>query len=232
MLNYKEFYNIGSVSNVNANVLAPVLILYFDNSLWTGSYNTKGAQFLLQYEFAVNVSPNFWSYQKLGVDFRHYIPMFLNSSFANRFVFASIWGRDAYHQPFYLVGTDAIRGYVYNTVSDIFTGVNMALIKFEYRFPFIDALRFGWPLPVVIRGLAGVFFWDFGATWDNAAKTRFAYVANDTLYFDSIKSGLGIGLRLNLYYFKLMYDYATPFTGNDVLTFDKWRSYFSIGYDF
>lgn len=227
VLNYREFFEAGSPDNVEAGVMSPAIILSFDNAVYNGTFYTRGMRFWSIYEYAVPAGKNFWEYQKFIFDHRWYIPVGRRTALAERAVFASIWGPDAENNPFYIGGMDSVRGYNY----DVFSSYNMALLKFEYRFPFVDLIRLSWPVPFLIKNMTGLFFWDFGAVWDRSDNTQFAYVKGDTVYFDALKSGAGIGLRLQFLYFKIILDYAAPFNGHRLVP-KEWRTYFSIGYDF
>ena len=225
---FNEKHTINLEDNLIGNMLTPSIRLYYNNSLWTGNFYTRGLNFSMSYEYAVPIASSYWTYSRFITEIKHYIPVSRRTSFANQFIFASIFGNDSKKIPFYIGGLNSIRGYNLN----VFENVNMAMLKLEYRFPVVDVVKMAIPFPIFIQNLTGALFWDFGSVWDNADKTRFAYVTDKTLHFDNLKSGLGVGLRLNLYYFKLMFDFATPFYGNDIAPLDKWKSYFYLGYDF
>ena len=227
--NYGANDNLAVTNNVTSDNIISSIGFEYNNLLYNGNYFLKGAYLGLMYDFAAPMGPTYWEYHRITVEARYYIPLSLNSSFGVRAEMGSILGRDAWQQPFYIGGLDPIRGYNY----DVFSDPNMGTIKFEYRFPFVDMLRLAWPIPLIIHNLSGVLFWDFGAVWDNPDKTSFAHVSNDIMYFDAIKSGLGMGIRMNFFnYFKIIFDYASTYDGHSILPIDKWRGYLSIGYDF
>lgn len=214
---------------VRADVVGPSVGLEFDNSFWNGTYRTRGRRGGVVYEYAVPGWPGTWGYHRLQAELRQYVTLGRRVTMAFQGVAGGVWGPDAARVPFVLGGINSVRGYPY----EVFRGENMALLRSEYRFPFIDLLRMAWPLPVDVREISGVLFWDFGAVWDRADRTRFVYVTEDRrVVFDNLKSGLGFGLRMNLFYFRLIFDYATPFDGQDILPLSRWRGHVRLGYEF
>lgn len=85
-----------------------------------------------------------------------------------------------------------LRGFRYND----FEGTRMGVANVEFRFPFIDRLSFGWPIPLSITNVTGVLFTDVGGAWDN----------QETM--EERGWGFGWGWRLNLGIFVLRYTRA------------------------
>ena len=54
-----------------------------------------------------------------------------------------------------------MRGYDFDEI----TGNRVGLLNLEIRIPFIDELRFGWPIPWGLGGIRGVLFLDFAGVW-------------------------------------------------------------------
>jgi outer membrane protein assembly factor BamA len=228
-MDYEERYTKGTSASVKSDSYILSCGYEFNNLLFNGNYFIKGSYLGLWFDAASPLAEGFWEFQRVSLDVRQFFPFSRTTALAMRFNFASIMGPDAFHQPFYIGGMDSIRGYNY----DVFRGENLALAKFEFRFPFIDAIRFAFPIPILLRNLTGALYWDFGAVWDNPEMTVFAHYRGDELHFDAIKSGVGMGVRMNLFnYLKIIFDYASPFDGNSILPLERWRGYLSVGYDF
>ncbi len=74
------------------------------------------------------------------------------------------------------------------------------LSNMEFRFPFITNLSIYFPLPISINYIMGAVFWDIGAAWDNPDTFKGARSSSDLFFtYDDIKSGIGFGLRMNLF---------------------------------
>jgi outer membrane protein assembly factor BamA len=95
----------------------------------------------------------------------------------------------------------------------------------ELRYPFIERLKLGFPLPLELGGIRGVAFADAGFVtrdslriWDGTSNR-----------LDDLKVGVGLGLRVQISYFALKFDWAKPLSATD----DKsWKFTFGIGTDF
>jgi outer membrane protein assembly factor BamA len=107
-----------------------------------------------------------------------------------------------------------------------FSGNRKFITNFEFRYPFIETLRLGWPLPLSINYLMGVLFVDYGGAWRGVPWESELEMAARTLGI-----GYGYGFRLNLGIFVLRYTQA--YTVDDVGPGEgESRSYWSIGADF
>jgi WD40 repeat protein len=100
-----------------------------------------------------------------------------------------------------------------------FRGSRMGLLNVEWRFPLIEVLQFGWPIPLGIRNVAGVLFSDIGGTWE------------DRRFMENRGWGYGWGWRMNLGVFVLRYSKAW---GVHRFSTEKpgARVYWSLGADF
>ena len=167
-----------------------------------------------------NVLQKDYAYWNLETDLRKYFRFFKRYTLAMRFLGGMTEGFSGYRNPHeYLLGGDAwtlnwhfndenyhatleetslagwetpLRGFRYHD----FKGTRMGLINAEWRFPFIEELRFGWPIPLGIRNVAGVLFTDVGGTWDNREV------------MENRGWGYGLGWRMNLGIFVLRYSKA------------------------
>jgi len=108
-----------------------------------------------------------------------------------------------------------LRGFRYHD----FAGTRMALANAEFRFPFIEQLSFGWPIPLTISQVTGVLFTDFGGTWEQRA------------FLENRGMGLGWGWRLNLGIFVLRYTRGWPINEFSTVRRNGY-TYWSLGAEF
>lgn len=183
------------------------------------------------------------AYWNAETDLRKYFRFFKRYTLATRLLAGMSEGFDGYRNPqAYLLGGDAwtlnwhfndenyhanldetsfagwetpLRGFRYHE----FRGSRMGLLNVEWRFPFIEELQFGWPIPLGIRNVAGVLFSDVGGAWDDRD-----FMANRGW-------GYGWGWRMNLGVFVLRYSKAW---GIHSFSTERpgARSYWSLGADF
>lgn len=118
-----------------------------------------------------------------------------------------------------------LRGYAYYEM----LGTRFALANFEFRFPMIQYLILGVP-PIGFQDIRGALFLDIGSAWTNdRAWKPFASRPYGIPKLDDLKAGFGFGLRMNLGYFILRYDFAKP---TDFENTGKAVHYFSLGAEF
>jgi outer membrane translocation and assembly module TamA len=84
------------------------------------------------------------------------------------------------------------------------------------------------PLPLTIQQLSGAVFYDLGATWNRNSEFKGATSQGHTR-LTGIKSGFGLGARVNLGIFLLRYDLGW---GWDLYRTTKPHHYFSFGAEF
>jgi Tol biopolymer transport system component len=109
-------------------------------------------------------------------------------------------------------------------------GTRFLLTNIEFRFPLIQYLIMGWPLPFGFQNIRGVLFLDMGSAWDSDKAWKPFTSGNFIPKLNDLKGGFGFGVRMNLGYFILRYDFAKA-------TNFSWVSktpvhYFSIGAEF
>ncbi|MBK9576503.1 MAG: PD40 domain-containing protein [Fibrobacteres bacterium] len=221
----------------------------FDNVLWGPTGPWDGTRAAVVGTFMPDWPNSVYGYSRLRADVRTYLPIGRISGFAFRLSagesFATggenphrflLGGEDFtlnYHfnqnnvgpglDRIYFAETDVpLRGYRYAQ----FRGDKMVSGNIEFRFPFVEEIRFGVLLPPV-RYLMGSIFVDAGGAW-----------TSDRLV-DQGGIGGGWGLRLNLGAFVLRWSQAWPFTepagaeGNrQPRNFDGSVQYWSLGADF
>ena len=102
----------------------------------------------------------------------------------------------------------------------------MFLFNAEFRFIFIEGIKFGWPLFFQIGGIGGTLFFDCGSAWNNG----YDFKNNETGEFRDFNADMGFGFRFNLFpviIFKL--DFAWPYYYN---SFGKRELLISLGFEY
>jgi outer membrane protein assembly factor BamA len=109
-------------------------------------------------------------------------------------------------------------------------GTRFVLTNLEFRFPLIRYLILGVP-PIGFQNIRGVLFCDMGSAWNNDKAWK-PFASGDMSFpkLHDLRGGVGIGMRVNVGYFILRYDYAratdfSRFIGEPV-------HYFSFGSEF
>lgn len=195
----------------------------FDNVAWGVTGPLDGMRTRASIEALPPVGQDRFGFLKAGFDGRRYIPTGKLAGFALRLSAASVTGLGADENPVrFLVGGDdfTLNYHVnsangYSTIGDIyfaeldvplrgyrylqFRGTNQAIANMEFRFPFVEEIRFGFPFPS-IRYLMGAFFADWGGAWTSGD------------WRDQVGLGMGYGLRMNLGVFVLRWSVAWPLT--------------------
>jgi outer membrane protein assembly factor BamA len=159
------------------------------------------------------------------LDARKYINIRQRYSFAFRLLGVSSVGNTP--QTFRIGGPYTLRGYPFEE----FPGHKVGILNTEFRFPLIDQFRLGWPLPLELRGIRGVFFFDAGTAFDHARDfNAFDGSSGAFVRFEDIAASYGFGARINLGFLILRYDLAQRTDLSENL--GSSRSTFAIGADF
>ncbi len=244
---YSSYYNFESG-----------LHLSFDNTLWGATGPINGQRLSILGMAVPPAGPTDYSFALLKGDFRKYFRFFKKYTFATRLSAGTSSGLFSKRNPFrfYLGGSPGDLRYFFNYWSSYagsdgnsFTSIvaplrgymlgqaysdedgygigktNYALANLELRFPFIYNISLMFPLPINISYIMGALFWDLGAGFDNIDDFDPTYSNGD---FKDIRSGLGFGLRMNLFGMMIVrWDRAWG-SGGDGQKID----YFSIGTEF
>ncbi len=96
--------------------------------------------------------------------------------------------------------------------------------SFELRFPLIDVIQFA--LPVSIKGIRSLAFFDVGAVWNDGQPPTYRKINA----VNPIRGAFGWGIRANLWILPIRIDYAWSTDFVNPAT-DK-VTHFSLGYDF
>ncbi|HNY29625.1 MAG TPA: BamA/TamA family outer membrane protein [Fibrobacteria bacterium] len=222
----------------------------FDNVLWGPTGPWDGTRAAIEGSWMGDWPNSGYSYSRLRADLRTYVPVGKISGFAFRISAGESFATGSGENPhrFLLGGEDFTLNYhfnshnigpeldrIYFTETDVplrgyryaqFRGNKLLAGNVEFRFPFVEEIRFGVLLPPV-RYLMGSLFLDAGGAWTSHSLV------------DQAGIGGGWGLRLNLGVFVLRWSQAWPFTepagveGNrQPKNFDGSIQYWSLGGDF
>ncbi len=86
-------------------------------------------------------------------------------------------------------------------------GNRFALVNAEFRYPFIERLSLGFPIPITIGYIRGVTFMDLGSAWHNE-DFRGTIKENNHRRLNDLLFSFGFGTRINLGSLILRYDTA------------------------
>lgn len=224
---FGEGYTNVTIRYLNKETLRAAFI--HDSTLESYTGPMDGIRFEALVEQSFSLLTNGATYTKAIIDYREYFMIAPGYSFAVRGVAGKVFGPDRAKVPFQLGGFNSLRGYELWS----FSGDSLFLLNIEFRFPLIAYWMIGFPLPIRLPTLWGVFFWDFGSAWNDSEQWNLFEETDGLKTFGDLKSGLGIGLRIVIYSgIKLMVDIATPYVGYGVPALSTWKTYFQIGVDF
>ena len=197
-------------------IYVPQISLVFDNALYgsvgpmTGSRLTAVARH--SFSQKDNTFTTFYS------DLRHYTLLTNRFAIANRLYLGISEGERP--ENFTLTGFSGVRGVNDRSVF----GTRKIATSIELRYPFIDVLRLGFPLPITITNIRGSLFTDIGTVFD---KDEFRGMKDSQLH--DIKLGFGLGPRINLGFFVLRFDIAWT---SDFVNHSRPSYYFLLVEDF
>ena len=219
---------------------------------WTGPVNGGRSYFNLTYSPSISKSEglSFWTAE---ADWRRYMKLTKDVTFAVRLSGGMSGGDNA--QRFMLGGMRGWINYQYDSIpEDYWTdnlfyfsrlvtpmrgslyydmiGTRYCLANLELRFPFVQYLILGWPLPMGFQNIRGSIFMDMGSAWDdNRGWKPFASGGDAAVpRLNDMKAGYGFGIRANLGFFLIKYDVAwsTDFHHTSA----KPVKYFTMGAEF
>jgi len=214
--NVEEEEWIMNTSKAQDTVYAPGLSFVHDNSLsgstgplvgWRGFYQIRKS-------FAKNELDYFTNY----LDLRSYSYFNKRYSFATRLNAGISTGKSP--DRFNLHGYYGVRA-----LDEALSGEKKVLTSAELRFPFLDYIAIGFPVPLALGNVRGSLFADAGSVWDN--NKDFRGINQGKL--QDIKLGYGFGPRLNLGYFVLKLDISWL---TDLSNISKPLYYLSLTEDF
>jgi len=207
---------------------SPALVL--DNTYWDGYGPARGTRTRLGSDVSFLSDRQF---QDLFFDWRNYQRLGRRTVFASRLFGVRGFGRDADQYYIggvrfleYAPGQMVVRGYQpAEFADDSLRGRGAGLFSFELRYPFIDRLKFAFPLPLDIQGIRGVAFLDGGLIqrpgvriWDGARGG-----------LQDLKLGVGFGVRTQIAFIPIRLDLAKPLSATDDRS---WKFIFGLGLGF
>jgi len=201
-----------------------------DTTLWSYTGPANGVRYKLNAEYSPSLPFNNMSYTTFEADFRKYFRFGRKYNIVTRFSGGASFGESP--RMFFLGGTDnwlnakiasipsymemrqdiffarfpsPLRGYRYYEEY----GRKYFLANFEFRFPFIQYLVFGWPIPLAIGNISGTLFTDIGSAWEKYEEKDGKVYLDKTFHgggrsdegsfrLDDIKMSWGFGVRMNL----------------------------------
>lgn len=212
------------------NTFSSSLSLTNDTVIWgyTGPVNGSRSQLTVQY--VPDIGLNSLSFIRATGDYRKYfriqkkynLVLRMSGGFSNginpRLFFLggmTNWAWPKYartdvftaagFEDFYYAGFQTpLRGYRYYELA----GTRFALANMEFRFPLVQRLLLGWPLPLSFGEVRGAFFFDVGGAW-NSNKTFKPFARNDVFpRLEDLNAGYGIGARMGFLFALLKFDIA------------------------
>jgi Tol biopolymer transport system component len=225
-----------------------------DTVLWGSVGPVNGGRSSFQVSYSPQISNttrlDFWT---LRGDVRKYLRIGRDYTFAIRMAGGFSMGKNPQH--FFLGGMSNWINYKYNreslanlSLEDLFffssfetplrgfryyemIGTRFVLTNLEFRFPLIQYLILGWPLPLGFQNVRGVLFTDIGSAWDtNKTWKPTSQTPFGDFQLNHLKAGFGFGFRLNMGFLLLRYDAAWSTTIDN--TSDKPIHYFTLGAEF
>ncbi len=204
----------------NRQFFRPGLALVEDNTVYGITGPISGGRSYLSVDVAVGDLTN----TRWILDRRSYWNIRQRYAFALRTVGATSNGNDP--NIFRIGGPFTIRGYDYGELS----GRNVGLVNLEFRFPLIEALQLGWPLPLGLRGIRGALFFDAASAWRDTERFRAFRRTGSWVRFEDIRASYGLNASWNVGFAILRWDLAWPTDLEKNL--GKPRGVFTIGSGF
>jgi Tol biopolymer transport system component len=244
-----DIYQGGALYQRDIYTILPRTAYIYDNTLWAYFYPINGWRMRFDFILSPKYNQNSLDFQTIEMDLRRYFKLNREYSFAFRLSAGISEGKNP--QRFFLGGESNWINQKYKDnpnfgdPEEIFfsefvtplrgarywerNGTRYFLANLEFRYPFIKYLALGWPLPMQLGGIQGVTFLDLGSAWTGNDLHMIGRNLNQSIYFDDLVGGFGVGTRLYFGYFLLKIDVAWQFD-LDVVSKPLW--YFSLGTDF
>ena len=198
----------------SARLVQPSFSYVHDSTLYDQLGPATGDRWLVSFAPAIPLGDEDVDRVTTFFDYRKYMQLWERNTLAVRFLGALSNGGDP--RRFVVGGPSTLRGWDIFAFEDVdafgdpleptLLGRKMALMNVEYRFPFVDALIIGWPGRWGIGGVQGAVFFDTGAAWDDQIKLTRG--DGGLLRLDELNASLGFGMRMNIGYIPLKFDWA------------------------
>jgi Tol biopolymer transport system component len=207
-------------------VIRPGLSYVHDTSMWGITGPMSGSRLRISVDKTLPIVHPTFDYITAVADLRKYLGIGKRHSLAFRLVGAGSMGDNASAASYWIGGSQTLRGY-----EDYeFYGTQVALFNMEFRYPFVDRLKLGFPLPLDFRSVRGALFLDAGGATNDWHDFRVCKRDNGEFKLDDLKMGFGIGLRMNVSFLVLKLDAAKRTDLSDISKETRW--YFTLGSEF
>ncbi len=188
-----------TVEQSKVRLIEPSIAFVHDSSVYGMFGPVEGSRWRLSLARGVAFENQDVSRTTGYVDWRWYRTLFWRNSLALRFSGAASVGEDP--RSFFLGGPTRLRGYEWDQIE----GSRMWYGSFEYRFPLLDYLIFGWPGRWGLTNIGGTAFVDVGAAWNRGIPDLFVDNRLDEAYSD-----VGFGVYMYAGYFLMSFQFAWP----------------------
>ncbi len=210
-----------------------------------------GSRSILKLEYSPPIQKDGLRFTSISFDWRKYYRVLKNYNFVLRFSGGKSVGKTP--QQFFLGGVTNEINPVFAEGSEIadleiegiffssfegplrgtdfleFVGDGFGLANIEFRFPLVQQLSLGWPLPFSFRNIGGALFFDIGGVLDKDRSFSPFRSENGLPVLEDLIAGYGVGSRTDLGFFVLKFDVGWK---TDLNTTSLPRYYFSVGRDF
>jgi outer membrane protein assembly factor BamA len=224
--NRDRYERVATGSFDHIYVISPRIGFVHDTSRWGSTGPTSGSRISLGLRRTLPIVHPTYEYTTAVADVRKYMGLGRRYSFAVRLVGAASGGRDATAASFWIGGSQTLRGY-----DDYeFYGTQVGLLNAEFRYPFVDRLKLGFPLPLDFRNIRGALFLDMGGATNDWRSFRVSKHEDGAFKLQDLKIGFGIGMRMNLSFLVFRIDAAKNTDLSDISRETHW--YFTLGSEF
>ncbi len=209
-------FRFTTVEESKVRLIEPSLAFVHDSSFYGPFGPVDGSRWRISLARGVAFEEQDVSRTTGYIDWRWYRTLFWRNSLALRFSGAASVGEDP--RVFFLGGPTRLRGYEWDEIE----GSRMWYGSFEYRFPLLDALIFGWPGRWGLTNIGATGFVDVGAAWNRGVPDLFVDDRLDEAYSD-----IGFGLYMYAGYFLMSFQFAWPTDASTIN--DDMKFHFYLG---
>ena len=198
------------IGSTQSSVLRPTLSHTFDNTLWGWTGPVQGSRSVLSASYVVPVGGESIEFATVLADLRHY-DRFGEYVLAMRGMATAGFGPDP--REIQLGGPATIRGHDRQSIR----GRHAAVGSLEFRYPFLEYVRLGWPLRSAFGGVRGNLFLDVGTAFDDAEQAKLTgpnEFGDDALR--DLHIGFGFGMRARVAFIPMRVDCGWPTDGSRV----------------
>ena len=202
--------------------LRPSAALVHDNVIYGSTGPISGSRSRLEVSQAIGGV----DFTSVFADYRTYLNARQRYVLAHRLIGGTSFGSNP--QTYRIGGAYTLRGYEFGEV----LGRNVLLSNLEFRFPLIDYVQLGWPLPMAFQGIRGLMFFDAGAAWDDASNFKpIGGQGRSGFHLNDIQASYGFGVRMNVFGFLIArWDISRQ---TDIKsTIGPWRGRFALGAEY